>query len=315
MTQPATPEILFVLGAARSGTTYLTDTLDDYFDYGMSPEGHFVPAFARQLGRYGDLAEEANLRRLLGDIRSASTLRIMREEWPADRRIDISVDELRARVAAPTYPAVVYAVFACIAERLGRSRIGTKNPEYTTCLPLLESLFPGRARYINLIRDGRDVALSTMQQPWGQHTAYACAKTWCRYLDLAAAFAREVGTARWLDLRYEDLVAEPATTFARLEQFIGCDVGESVRARFLAAAAGNSLARNFGKWQSTMSARDIERFEAVAGRHLLAAGYTLQCAAPRMGAIERGLFEAEEFTRKLRVTLRSELRRHLPRAR
>lgn len=304
-------DILFIIGAARSGTTYLTDTLDDYFDYGMSPEGHFVPALARRLEQFGDLAVEANMTRLLEEVRRGSTLTIIREQWEPERRFDITVEELRERLFEPSYAAVVYAVFRAIAERLGRTRVGTKNPEYTTCLPLLESLFPGRARYIHLVRDGRDVALSTMQVPWGQQTAYACAVHWRRYQELAAAFAARIGPARYLELRYEDLVAEPAPVIARLEAFLDHAVEPAARARLLAAATHSDLARNFGKWRRAMSPRDIERFEAVAGAQLAAAGYELACERPRIGALERGLFEAQEFARKVRLTVDRELVRRL----
>lgn len=293
-------EMLFIVGAARSGTTYAVDVLGDLFDYGMGPEGHFVPAFARRLRRYGDLAVEANMRRLLADVRNASTLSIIRNEWAPEERFDVSVDELYEVLPSPDYPGVVYAVFLCIARRLGKSRVATKNPSYTGCLPLLESLFPGRAKYINCVRDGRDVALSTMRMSWGQNTAYACARAWGRYIDLATEFEQRVGPARFLNLRYETLVAEPETELARLEAFLGVTLAEEVREGFLARARASDLARNFGKWRTAMPARELERYEAVAGEQLQRWGYERLYPAPRLSLAERAWFEAEELGRKLR---------------
>jgi len=296
--------ILIVIGAARSGTTYLTDILDDYFGFGMSPEGHFVLEFHKRLQRYGDLSDAENMARLLADMRHGSTLRIIREEWPPDRRFDISVDELQANLGGTTYADAVYAVFRTIAERLGKPHVGTKNPSYTTELPLVDALFPGRAKYINLVRDGRDVALSTMSMPWGQKNVYACAKSWARHLDLAAAFEHKVGAERLLNVKYEDLVALPVQTLAALERFLGIAVEPDARERFLAGAMSNALAGNFDKWRTAMAPVDIERFEAVAGAHLVRWGYDRLHSRPRLGVAERSAFECHEMARKVSLTLR-----------
>ncbi|MGE0486830.1 MAG: sulfotransferase [Gammaproteobacteria bacterium] len=307
MTSPeaARPGMLFVVGAARSGTTYLVDVLGDLFDFGMGPEGHFVLQLARRLGRYGDLAEVRNMTRLLEDVRAASTLSIIRNEWPAHERFDVTLDELRARVYEPSFAAVVYATYRCIADHLGKANVASKNPAYTLHLPLLESLFPGRARYVNLVRDGRDVALSSLRLPWGQNTVYACARSWARCIESARTFERAIGGDRFLNVRYEDLVQDPEATLARLEAFLGMPLAAATRDAFIAQARGSDLAANFGKWKSAMSARDIERFEAVAGVALDAWGYERTCPAPRVGLVEAAWFEGEELARKVRATLRA----------
>lgn len=39
------------------------------------------------------------------------------------------------------------------------------------------------SKVIYITRDGRDVALSLMQQPWGPGNIYACAKLWKNYIE------------------------------------------------------------------------------------------------------------------------------------
>ncbi len=87
---------------------------------------------------------------------------------------------------------------------------------YMRHLPLLERLFPD-AQYVHLIRDGRDAALSFLRMPEGTFT-----RTWA-HPDTAAEFAclwrtevaaarelgQRVGSFRYLEVRYEDLVAGP----------------------------------------------------------------------------------------------------------
>ena len=83
-------------------------------------------------------------------------------------------------------------------------------------LPLLDQLFP-TALYVHLIRDGRDAATSFLSMPRGIVTeswahprspaAFAC--QWRTEVEAARALGRRVG-ARYLEVRYEDLVRAPA---------------------------------------------------------------------------------------------------------
>lgn len=301
-------KMLFIVGAARSGTTYLVDVLGDLFDYGMGPEGHFVLDFAKRLPHYGSLSEGPNLERLLEDVRNASTLSIIRNEWPQRERFDVSVDELRLHVHEPHFAAVVYAVFRCIANHLGKANVATKNPSYTLALPLLDSLFSGRARYINLVRDGRDVALSTMSMSWGQNTAYACARAWRDHVRCARSFERQVGARRFHNVRYEDLVSDPQSVLDDLESFLDKGIEPKVKAAFVERALSNKLVSNFGKWRQAMPVRDIERFEAIAGNELADWNYERVFPHASIGQAESAWFECEELWRRILMTLRARKR-------
>jgi len=83
MTKAANREILFVLGSARSGTTFLNNFLDRWFDYGMGPEG---------------------------------TLEIMRRMYRDSKKVDVTSAEILARVPEPSYAGVVYGIFRAIAD-------------------------------------------------------------------------------------------------------------------------------------------------------------------------------------------------------
>src|SRR6202008_1046988 len=82
-------------------------------------------------------------------------------------------------------------------------------------LPLLERLFPD-AIWIHLVRDGRDAALSFLELPEGfsgktwalPRTPAQFAARWRTEILAARKLGRHAGD-RYLELRYEDLVAEP----------------------------------------------------------------------------------------------------------
>ena len=288
-------EILFVLGPARSGTTYLNNFLDRWFGYGMGPEGTFVAPFHKRLARYGDLREDHNLTRLLQDIAGCQMLEILRRRPPANR-IDVTPAAIRARLAEPSYAGVVYAVFQCLADLQGKERVGNKNPGYWNDLPLLESLFPDRAKYIAIIRDGRDVFLSLQGMPWGGHSAYAAARRWRAAIERIEAFQRQ-SPGKLLLLRYEDLLQEPGPAIAAMEDHLGFRLAPERRAQALKESLANPKRHNSHKWKSALSAPERRVFEALAGDKLAAYGYDTLATRPRLGLFERAGFQLGEAWR------------------
>lgn len=313
MSELAEREILFVLGSARSGTGFLNSLLDRWFDYGMGPEGTFVEQFHRRLGQYGDLTAERNLSRMVEDISKCQMLEIMRHRYRDEARLDITAEEIRARVLEPSYAGVVYAVFQCLADLRSKTRVGNKNPGYWTHLGLLDELFPGNARYIAILRDGRDVFLSLQEMAWGGHSAYAAARRWCRAITAIEAFQERSGPERLLLLRYEDLLSSPAEIFTRIEAFLDIALTPEKRAAALAEAESNPRKDNFNKWPHRLSAGDRQIYEALAGDLLARHGYAVLPERPKLSAARKGYFEMIELRRLLRVNL-YHLRNRLPAA-
>jgi len=118
------------------------------------------------------------------------------------------------------------AVYETYAARHGKSRWGDKTPMYMQNLRLLERLFPD-ARYVHLIRDGRDAALSLLSMPRGIMT-----ETWMQprsTADFACQWRTEVAAARrlgaragerYLEVRYEDLLSDTPGQLQRICEFI-----------------------------------------------------------------------------------------------
>lgn len=295
-------DILFVFGAARSGTTYLNGLLDKWFDYGMGPEGTFVAKFAARLYRYGDLNDEANLKRLVEDISRCNMLEIVRNKYPEGNRFDITPEMILERLPDRSYAGVVYSVFACMAAVQGRTHVGNKDPGYWQMLPLLHRLFPDNAKYLCIVRDGRDVAISTMRTPWGQKSAYVCARTWAASLRAVEVFASEVSEDKLLIIRYEDLLDDPAVTLGKLQVFLGINLGVRGTA-LLKQAENNPMRTNYGKWRNNMNPDEIRVFEAVAGAELVAYGYERRYDSPAASPLERFRYNTAELLRLVRVNL------------
>lgn len=294
-----------MFGLARSGTTFLNKILDEWFDYGMGPEGVFVPEFARRIRRYGDLSDSGNLSRLLEDIARSDMLRIARTKYPEEIRFDVTADMIRSRMLDNSYAAVVFAVFECVAEAQNKRFVGNKNPGYWKSLDLLGRLFPTQAKYLCIVRDGRDVALSTMaQRSWGEESIYMSARRWVESLKAVETFAPTLQHGRMLVIRYEDLLGDPRRTVGDIDRFLGNNVSSDVLERAIESIESSPMRNNFFKWRARMDSDQLRVFESVAGPWLEKYRYERATASAKLTWFEPLKFEALEYRRLAALNIR-----------
>jgi hypothetical protein len=264
---------LIVLGVRRSGTTLLRVMLDRNAELAVPDESYFVPQLARRHRGTVDLGA------FVDDLRRLPTL----VEW------ELSPDDVaqRLRPGMVTGEAIA-AVFETYAAVRGKGRWGDKTPLYMQHLQLLERLFP-RARFVHLVRDGRDAALSFLAVPpgimtegWGypgDAAGFAC--QWASEVRDARALGERVG-GRYLEVRYEQLVLTPAAELERVCAFAGLAfdkemlgyVGETDAAHKQHQRRLNEPPRVGARdWRTEMPADDRRAFEGVAGDLLAELGY------------------------------------------
>lgn len=273
MTEPP----VLVLGVRRSGTTLLRVMLDRNPELAVPDESYFVPQLARR--HRGVVDREA----FVDDLRRLPTL----VEWQlSPARV---ASRLREGMSAGQAIAAVFETYA--AER-GKPRWGDKTPLYMRHLPLLERLFPA-ARFVHLVRDGRDAALSFLAVPEGIMTegwahprdaaGFAC--QWATEVGDARALGARVGAARYSELRYEDLVADPADALRRVCAFAGLTYEEAMlgyvgQTPSVLKEHQQRLAEpprvGVRDWRREMSEGDRRAFEAVAGDLLAGLGYEVE---------------------------------------
>jgi hypothetical protein len=279
------PQPVLVLGVRRSGTTLLRVMLDRNPALAVPDESYFVPTLAR---RHGDRPDPDAF---VDDLRRLRTI----VEWELDPL------EVRARLRpGATLGEAVSAIYEAYAARHGKERWGDKTPMYMQHLPLLERLFPD-ARFVHLIRDGRDAAVSFRAMPEGVATrtwahpdtpsGFAC--QWRAEVEAARALGRRVGD-RYLEVRYETLVADPESELRQICEFahLPWDAAMLDYAGTVDLSAKphqQSLSRpptpGLRDWRRELPADDQAAFEAVAGDLLAELGYE---PGPREGGAVRG---------------------------
>ncbi|WP_197444002.1 sulfotransferase family protein [Maioricimonas rarisocia] len=258
-----------VLGHARSGTSVFVRLLRKYLHVAFGTESQFIFRFQQRLAEYGDLHQETNRRRLVEDI--------CRERWfeRTHRRLgfETTPDAILADVSDFTYAGVLDATFRQLAGYLEMQRWGDKTPEYINHLPDLYALFPD-ARYIHVARDGRDVALSAFEQPFGMKNIYCAAVDWTDAMQKVQAFRRRCPESQFFEVRYEDFLTDPVPVFEQLIAFLDIDDTDGSLRQFIADNIDGDLKRgNFEKWRTRLSPAEIRRFDRIAHDHLVHFGY------------------------------------------
>jgi hypothetical protein len=128
--------------------------------------------------------------------------------------------------AAPTIGSVLSAGFRLYAERHGKPRWGEKRPSVVLHLDTVFAMFPD-AQYVNIVRDPRAAVASIREAGrrygWGAHDVPGGTVTWERSVRAADRWRRRLGADRFIELRYEDLVGDPAAALGRIVAFVDLD--------------------------------------------------------------------------------------------
>jgi hypothetical protein len=172
-----------------------------------------------------------------------------------DRAFTDSVKDLCLRTFGATHPSEIrprhlrafqQAVHGYYV-RLGSPRglWGWKFPETYLVAPLVARAFP-RARYVHLVRDGRDIAFKehltdnprrklgkrilSRRDALGLPRFLQAAHSWSYQVDAFDDFRRAVAPEQVHDLRFEDLCLEPEATIEGLCRFLDVSFTAECRA-------------------------------------------------------------------------------------
>jgi protein-tyrosine sulfotransferase len=257
--------LIVIGGCPRSGTTLLRKLLDEHPSICCGPESN-----ALLPGRPDPAA-----------LASA---------------YDLPRDEVESLLeGARSQADFVAAFFGRVAERRGKPRWAEKTPLNIAHLEWTLSHFP-RARVVHVIRDGRDVVCSLRHHPvrrfvdgtWQSvpqdRSVTSCTRQW---LSLTGKGLRWRNDARYLEVRYEDLVEAPEPTLRRVMAFLG----EPFDPAWLAArlhsdpaeaasgpapdASGAIRASSIGRWEHDLTLPEVDQVRRLATPRLLELGYVV----------------------------------------
>ena len=268
---------IFIGGCPRSGTTLLGTVLGAHPLCCPVPEAQFKIELLRGLPTDPEPAQA--FRTLQAAIQSPRF-----QGWkPAEERLP--QDGIGVVDSYPELIGRLAAAYAGLSGKHEATHWIDGTPSNKNFLPTLLRLFP-EARAIHIVRDGRAVAHSVMNRDWGPNTVITAAWWWLGHLSHGLAAELSLPSERIKRIQYEALVRQPKDTLADLCQWLDLEYSERMLdSRFYTvdsnAAAFNPLTKQAPRhdradaWRKSLSARQIEIFEAESKEMLTYLGYSM----------------------------------------
>ncbi|NUP80107.1 MAG: sulfotransferase [Nonomuraea sp.] len=273
---------VFLLGAPHSGADLLARALKRapgfHVTMGRPSVAHVVYAFARK----PSIGRTSGAVRVLRDA--------LAESWQVTPRSC-------AQCAEPCREAGGVTGSGPCVETGEVTRFGDAGPDLIYSAPVLLQAFPD-ARFVQLIRDGRDVVAAMLGDPaclawfkpamlsestefpnaflgvnkdehldrWkGMPAAGKSALRWRSAVRLSAELRRQLPEEQLLTIRYEDLVDRPAEPIAALSGFLETRVSR--------ISLYGPRVPQVGAWRTRLRPADVELVEKVARQELTRLGY------------------------------------------
>jgi hypothetical protein len=277
------PPPFFVIGAARSGNTLLRALLVGHTAISIPPESYVLGGIARMWDRVCYRNWDDLVRFVVGEFENHSDFHTweidlgparesLRGVEPARRSAARIVDEVYRRYTEVKFP--------------GATMWGDKTPLNTERVFLIDRVFPG-AKYIHMLRDGRDAVSSAVKVGlFGGGVESACGK-WLLRVRNARDLGRRVAGGRFVELRYEDLVSDPRASVEKVCGFLGVPfeeqmmehdrafdkMGDTTRLDHHAKVGQPVTTDSIGKWKERLSADQVVTVEKLLGDELVRTGY------------------------------------------
>ena len=199
-------EPIFVLGAARSGTTLLRFALDSHPRIAVPPEWNFTLPIVRAYGHFVELAGFGRRGESGTPFRGVG--------------IEHSLDDVRARFRSSF--EIWYREFA---DRNGKARWGASTHILMdNAADVVDDLFDGEAAYVVLLRHPMDQLTSTIEK---FHDGIFSAENierrlgyWVKVVSHHLHVEERLGS-RCTRIHYEELVRDAETTINKVFEFLG----------------------------------------------------------------------------------------------
>ncbi|HED36480.1 MAG TPA: sulfotransferase [Gammaproteobacteria bacterium] len=260
---------LFILGTQRSGTTLLTRVLSSHPHFYVQNEGMPV-------------------RKIFSSTKS--------------------VDDIRANINKQFYKIRKSGSINDFLRQKNIDSWGYKDPqltEYTDSLDLIINASKNKTKFVLIVRDARGVVNSYIDNKWGLGTnAYTGALRWKREVREQLSFM-EKHSDLFLIIRFEDLLQDMEASIRAVCEHIDLEYAPSMLEYHQKKPEYKEKRENLNtskkpdstiaqKWRKTLSEREINIIEYVAGDELSRLGYEISDKHVSVSGLEKFYYLAHQ---------------------
>jgi hypothetical protein len=197
-------------------------------------------------------------------------LKVMAAAGPLETQ-GLGEDEMRRRLGALDdlkAAAVLRCFYEAAAENAGKVRWGDDTPSYLKRMRRIQRAL-SEARFVHVIRDGRDT-LAARPAAINTGAAIATGQRWNKKVRSVRVQAHLMN--HLLEVRFEDLIAEPEATLRRVCEFIELPFEAAMVDPPERSRIEDELGP-VGCWRERLEPEQLGAFEEVAGVMLDELGY------------------------------------------
>jgi hypothetical protein len=297
---------LFVIGVGRSGTTLLQSMLNAHSDVAFTPETHFLYHYLSPLNRN---VPPSNPEELLSQIGKDPSLNRLKLDFPSIA--------LKLKYDRDIWVHFFHEYLRAYAKKEKVGNIGDKDPMNSGLLTVIKQHFPD-AWIVHIIREPRDVLLSRLKSAWGKkYPLLAHLGDHKVSLEKALREGPELFGEKYLETRYEDLIADPENEMKRICRELPIEFEEGMlnfeksssqlvsreEQQWKGNIFGKIMHGNTNKWKKGLTAFQKNLSGLILGDLIEKLGYELPAKVPFWMNSLKILFLPIEayFKRKYRI--------------
>lgn len=290
---------VFMFGFERSGTTMLSLIVGSHKDIAVPyPVAGLWYRLELALDNYNGINSPQDKLRIAKDL--------FEEERIQNLNLSFTSDDIVDDIQEGNYASLVSAFHKSFAVSQGKSRWANMDIATLDNMHRAHAWFPD-AKFIHIVRDGRDVALSHETMPFGASNTLECAAEWLSRVRTNIRMGQMLPDDQYYVCRYEDLLQSPADECRKLCAFIGVEYDPEMldfyksadnrvpeNRRWLWPTIDKPIqSENLGLWRRKMSNRKRIIFEGIANSLLGELGYDTYAVKPK--SISSELLELVQF--------------------
>lgn len=249
------PPIPFFVGVNGSGNAVFGEMFNAHPEMAIVPKTQLVFDLVSQSGN-----NQISSRQFFKKLNK-------HPQWP---NFNISRDVFKQRLDAINQFSstdglrIFYQLFA---ENSNKKRCGDETPSHDHHMLDIATMLP-EARFIHIVRDGRDVAVSQQKKvPGIEKDIETLANYWIWRIRDTRRQGQQV--PHYIEVRFEDLVEDTVKTIKKICDFVELPFSQQM----LEPGHKASNKEMIGAWRSEMLPGERSKFEAIAGDLLRDLGY------------------------------------------
>ena len=268
---------IFIMGAPRSGTTLLASMIASRDDAIALPEMHYIHNLFKEEALYGPLEKKYVIASLKNDF-TFLELGIIKSNDEISELVGLTFRKTVLRIVEAYNRKYFQKDYKLWVEH---------SPHNHKYFYVLKHNFPN-AKFVHIIRDGRAVYSSTIEQMWGYKDIITGANSWKESVEDCLSLSL-TNPDQVFTLRYEDLTLEPEESIKSLCEFLDIPFSKSMlesRGLILTeidqgrakqtGSTGRPNTKSLGKWKSRLTKSEVGHFTNINKQLLEHFGYKVE---------------------------------------